>query len=196
RTPASAYNAAKRSSQWSPSPSSVPPISKSTARTARTILWGSAYHSRAEESAIGATLPDKECHQHEVHRNEDECKEPFKMMDPRESTDRIESRVVAEKIPTANRPVEARAIPCAIRIAHGSTRRPGRNRRFYAAVNPGKAALHAFIGAQHCAGPESKTRGVMVARDHAVDRDARVRIAKVIVQLCVRSVRDCGQKSP
>src|SRR5947209_6265290 len=186
RTPASAYNAAKRSSQWSPSPSSVPPISKSTACTARTILWGSAYHSRAEESAIRATLPDPERQQRNVHRNEDERKEPFKMMDPRESTDRIETRVVAEKIPTADRPVEARAVPCEIHIAHRSAWRPGRNRRFYAAVNPGEAALHAFVGTEHTASPGKKIRGVTVAQNDAVDREARVRIAKVIVQLCVR----------
>src|SRR5439155_21713228 len=56
-------------------------------------------------------------------------------------------------------------------------------------------SLNTLVGPQQPASPgkvNSRRGGV---RYYAFDRDGGVRISKVIVQLCVRSVRDCGQNS-
>src|SRR3954447_2176488 len=103
-----------RSSQCWPSPSSVPPMSK---RIARIIDPESTRLHGVKKPAIGNSLPDPEDDQRRVHQHEDEDKKKIQPMKKCQRTDGVESGVVAEEIPAADKGIKMFPISDAIVVA-------------------------------------------------------------------------------
>src|SRR6266404_5771541 len=94
-------------------------------RIARIMRRAGRSHT-GEKSAVGASLPEPQRDQRQVHWQQNKRKKQVDPVQTYEDTDGIEPRVVSKQIPTAHRPVKMLPIPDPIVLPNATCDRPRR----------------------------------------------------------------------